>query len=555
MHGEEEFATRLVNSTTRNSCRGGMVEMLKDIAMRPINWLKAGAYTCLLAIVYYSSLSHMIFNDWTREDYSYCWFIPLVVLYIIWEKKADLARIPSSPSWQGLVPFCTGILLFWLGELGGEYTALYLSLWFVIIGLVWLHIGWQKMRIMAFSFVVMLAMFPLPELIYSRVTLWAKMLSTHLGVWILHAAGITAYREGNVIDLGFTKLQVVDACSGLRYVVPMMVFSILIAYWFRGHIWKKTALFLLSIPLSIVMNSLRIVLTGILFGVMGSAAAEGFFHGFSGWLVFMAAFPVFLALILLLSKLPPKKQKSRIESAQTYDAGIGKTITIHRSEVSVMKSFLQPQFVASLVVLLLTAGISQGFEFRQKVPVSRPFNQFPMQIGDWKGSSEVMEKEFRDALDFSDYIMANYTDSRGKTVNFYIAYYQDQRKGESLHSPETCLFSSGWTFNQAGDSVVTLADGKTSVVINRALIEKAGARELAYFWFPQRGRNLTKLYQLKLFTFWDALTKQRTDGALVRVLTPVYESEQMQDAEQRLQTFTRNIVPVLEGFIPGKDLR
>jgi EpsI family protein len=258
----------------------------------------------------------------------------------------------------------------------------------------------------------------------------------------------------------------------------------------------------------------------------------------------------------LLRKLPPKEQNSRIASATQGDAaGTGETIRIQHSEGRVMKSFLQPQFVASFIVLLLTAGLSQGVEFRQKVPVSRPFNQFPMQVGEWKGSPEVMEREFRDFLNFSDYIMANYTDPRGKTVNFYVAYYQDQRKGESIHSPETCIPSSGWTFNNAGNSIVTLADGKTSVVINRALIEKAGARKLAYFWFPQRGRTLTKLYQLKLFTFWDALTKQRTDGALVRVITPVYDSEQLQDAEQRLQSFTQNIVPVLEGFIPGKDLR
>ena len=86
--------------------------------------------------------------------------------------------------------------------------------------------------------------------------------------------------------------------------------------------------------------------------------------------------------------------------------------------------------------------------------------------------------------------------------------------------------------------------------VNRAFMEKSGARQLTYYWFAQRGRVLTNLYQLKIYAFWDALTKQRTDGALIRLITPVYEREKLEDAEVRLQGFTREIVPVLDGFIP-----
>jgi EpsI family protein len=89
--------------------------------------------------------------------------------------------------------------------------------------------------------------------------------------------------------------------------------------------------------------------------------------------------------------------------------------------------------------------------------------------------------------------------------------------------------------------------------VNRAFIQKRGSKQLTYYWFPQRGRILTNAYQLKIYAFWDALTKQRTDGALVRVMTPVYESEGLEDAEQRLQGFTREIVPVLDEFIPDQD--
>lgn len=488
-------------------------------------------------------------SAWSGEDYSYCWLIPFVVIYIIWEKRGVLARLPSSHSWQGLAPLFAGVFLFWLGELAGEYSALYLSLWFVIVGIVWLHIGRQKIRSIAFSFLVMLAMFPLPNYIYTRVTVWAKMISSQLGVWMLHIVGMSAFREGNIIDLGFTKLQVVDACSGLRYIVPLMLIGLLLAYWFKAHIWKRTAFFLSSIPLSILMNSFRIALTGVLYSALGAQAAEGFFHGFSGWLVFMVALPIFLIEMWVLKKMPPKEKGGG--AAPLFAGGDANRLEKIKNE----KAFLQPQFIMSMAVLLLTIGLSNGIEFQQRVAISRPFNQFPMQVGEWKGTRENMEQQFRDALRFSDYIIANFTDPQSKSINFYVAYYQDQRKGESIHSPETCLPMGGWTFIEEGNAAVSLADGKSFLPVNRAFIEKIGVRKLVYYWFPQRGRTLTKLYQLKIYTFWDSLTKQRADGALVRVMTPVYPSEQLQEAENRLQSFVREIVPVLDGYIPGKSLQ
>jgi len=518
--------------------------------------MKAACYACVLFLIYYSTLKEL-YLQWSGEDYSYCWLIPFIVLYLIWEKRAVLAGLPSSPSWQGLVPLILGICFFWLGDLGGEFTILYVSLWLIITGLVWVHIGRQKMQRIAFSFMVMPAMFPLPNYINTRLTVHAKMISSQLGVWMLHLAGMSAYREGNIIDLGFTQLQVVDACSGLRYILPLIIMALLLAYWFRAHIWKRTALFLSSIPLSILMNSFRIALTGILYSTIGPQAAEGFFHEFSGWLVFMAAFPVFLVEMLVLKKMPPKEIK-RGDALMFAggDATATKNIKIEKQnkEGPAVKSFLQPQFMVSIAILLVSFGFSHGIEFRQKVPITKPFSRFPMQMGEWNGISEPMEPQFRDALNFSDYIIVDFTNSQGKMINFYVAYYQDQRKGESIHSPETCLPMSGWTFEEAGDAAIPLADGKSLLPVNRAYIQKAGTRELAYYWFPQRGRILTKLYQLKIFTFWDALTKQRTDGALVRVITPVNSSERLEDAENRLQAFTRQLVPLLDGYIPGKSL-
>jgi exosortase D (VPLPA-CTERM-specific) len=422
-----------------------------------------------------------------------------------------------------------------------------MSFWFVILGIAWVHNGWEKIRTVWFSFIMMLAMFPFPDFINVRITLKLKLLSSWLGVWMLQLYGMSAYREGNVIDLGFTELQVVDACSGLRYVMPLAVLGLLLAYWFKAHWWKRVLLFLSSVPLAIFVNSFRIAATGVLHSMFGAKVAEGFFHGFSGWLIFMFAIPCLLAEMWILRRIPPKH---KMEDGRGKREASDATANGDRETENLKGVLLQPKFIVAIAILLVTFGLSHGIEFRQKVPISKPFSQFPMQIGEWRGAREDMEQQFLDQLKFSDYIMANYANSQGKTVNFYVAYYQDQSKGEAIHSPETCFPSSGWEFTEAGSVTIPAYNGRASMQVNRAFMEQAGDRELVYYWFPMRGRILTRLYQLKIYTFWDSLTKHRTDGALVRVITPVYPKERPQDTEARLQGFVREVTPILDEYVP-----
>jgi EpsI family protein len=189
-------------------------------------------------------------------------------------------------------------------------------------------------------------------------------------------------------------------------------------------------------------------------------------------------------------------------------------------------------------------------DFREKIPMSRPFSEFPLAVGPWAGTSQVLEQDIIKELDLSDYTMIDYRDAANRYVNFYVAYYESQRRGESIHSPETCMPGSGWTFRQSDAVSLPLLQPQKTMRVNRAIMEKSGVKQISYFWFPARGRVLTNAWEMKLYTFWDSLTRQRTDGALVRLITPLYPGENPEDAEARLRGFTTLIVPVLDGFLP-----
>lgn len=527
-------------------------------------------YGVVIVITYHTTLKQLIFRDWLREDYSHCSLIPLVVLYMLWEKRKALNLMPSVPSWFGFIPFGAGIGLFWVGELGGEFYTLYLSLWLVIAGFAWIILGWMKIRIIWFALVMLLAMFPFPNFLNSKILLYLKMLSSRIGVSMLQIYGVSAYREGNVIDLGLTQLQVVDACSGLRYVIPLFVLSLLLAHWFKAPLWKRIVLVFSSVPLAVMVNSLRIAITGILYDVKGVETAESFFHGFSGWLIFMLTIPVLFIEIWILKKIEGRQEQEHKELDSQFHRNDRKQgndeegykgdpaveiplVPPHPTSsrwLNIWKDMLcPPQFIVAIALLLLTLGISHTVDFRERIPTRIPFAQFPLKIGEWKGTPQFMEQQFIDTLHFNDYIMMNYQNAQAKDVDFYMVYYESQSKGAATHSPETCLPGSGWNFEESGTANVDLESGKT-MDVHRAFMEKGGSRQLIYFWFPQRNRILTNLVQVKIYSFWDALTRQRTDGALIRIITPVYPEEDEKDAEARLQTFTRMIVPVARDFIP-----
>jgi exosortase D (VPLPA-CTERM-specific) len=505
------------------------------------------------AVLYRTSVPQLV-SMWQREDFTYCWFVLPIVIYLIWERRGRLATLPVGRSWLFLAPLGIGIGLYWLGELGGEYTALFLSLWCVAVALCWLHLGWPRLKVIGFPLCFALAMIPPPNFLYSNASLKLKLISSWLGVRMLQLTGMTAYREGNVIDLGFTQLQVVDACSGLRYVIPLLVLGVLIAFHSRLSFWKRVLLVASTIPLSILTNSLRIASVGLLYPVMGVTATEGFFHDFSGWLIFMISLTLLLVEFWALNRFLPEKRRpvretgnrEEIGSSSNGDDGAGKAPGNGSSFLA------DARFVAAVAILGSTIALSHGVEFRERVPLRRTLVQFPLAVDEWQGTRGALETEVLDTLKLSDYLLVDYRNPGGETINFYVAYHDTQRKGEATHSPSSCLPGSGWVFKESGevDLPVRQADGSPMRVC-RAYMEKSGSRLLTYYWFPQRGRVLTSLHQIKFYNFWDALTRHRTDGALVRVITPVPNSETPEAAEKRLQGIVQLIVPRLAVFLPN----
>ena len=174
-----------------------------------------------------------------------------------------------------------------------------------------------------------------------------------------------------------------------------------------------------------------------------------------------------------------------------------------------------------------------------------------MQVGEWRGVSEQLENIYVDALKFDDYLIGQFDTASGESVQLYTAYYGSQRKGASVHSPRSCIPGGGWEIQSLTQRAIPGVEVNGQPLrVNRVRIQMGQQNQLVYYWFRQRGRVLTNEYLVKWYLFWDALTRQRTDGSLVRLVTYVPAGADIDAADARLMKFARELSPMLGPYIP-----
>jgi len=505
----------------------------------------AAVVALLSLLAFWDGLADM-WNIWlTYPEYSHSLLIPPIAAFLIWQQKDRLELVTFDGSWWGVLLVACGGALLMLGQLGTIYVIVEYAYLVTLFGLALAITGGKAFRLLAVPLLILLFMIPLPSFVFTNLSSKLQLISSLLGVWFMRLFGISVFVEGNVIDLGGYKLQVAEACDGLRYLFPLLTLGFLMAYFYKGAAWKRVILFLSSIPVTVVMNSFRIGTIGVMVEHWGIGTAEGFLHEFQGWMVFMASAALMLGEIAVLNRMGREagswRQLFGVEFPGSTPNGAARRLReIPRS------------FAAACALLAGFAAVSWLLPRPAEItPVRASFPEFPMALGDWTGRRDTMEGVYLDALKLDDYLLATYTKDGGSSVDLYMAYYSSQRKGEAVHSPRACLPGGGWQlsdFNQRTLPGVTI--DSRPLRVNRTLIALGDQRQLVYYWFQQRGRVVTNEFAVKWYLFWDALTRHRTDGALVRLITALPPGGSEAGADRRLLDVAGRMAPILTRYIP-----
>ncbi|RDH81678.1 MAG: VPLPA-CTERM-specific exosortase XrtD [endosymbiont of Galathealinum brachiosum] len=500
-----------------------------------------------LIFIYQEGLSYMVEMWDAKEEYGHGYIIPFITLFLIWQKSDKLELMTFKGSWAGLIVVIFGLILFYMGELSSIYTVIQYAFIIALFGVILSVMGGSAFKIIFVPLIILLFMIPLPNFILHNLSSQLQLISSLIGVAVIRLFDISVYLEGNVIDLGVYKLQVVEACSGLNYLFPLMTLAFISAYFFTGTIWKKSIIFLSSIPITILMNSFRIGAIGVTVEYWGPEMAEGFLHDFEGWVVFMSCIAILIGEMWLLAQVGKDKLPLREAFGLDFPA-------ITPKDTKIVYRDIPKPFYASLGVILIVAVSVFALPDQVEIePERKQYAEFPLEFDGWQGSAGYLEQIYIDVLKLNDYVMNDYQGEDGGAVNFYSAYYSSQKKGASAHSPRSCIPGGGWRIASLTQHSIEGAEiSGVLLEVNRLVIQKDETRQLVYYWFQQRGRIITNEYMMKWWLFWDSMNMHRTDGALMRLVTILKPGQDISIADKRLQDFSRKISPIIPEFIPGK---
>jgi exosortase len=262
------------------------------------SWWKTAVIAGLLLWLYIPMLAHLAAQWWNDPNFSHGFFVPLFSIFVIWQERARLGALNPRPSWLGLLFLGFGLCVLIVGQMGAELFLSRLSLLIVLAGLIVLFLGWNSFRALLFPWAFLLLMIPVPAIVFNQITFPLQLLASKVASTTLPWMGVPVLREGNVIILPAMALEVAEACSGIRSLMSLTTLAVIYGYLMERRVGVRVLLAVASVPIAVAANSLRIVGTGLLVQYWDPEKAEGFFHEFSGWLIFVIS----LVMLYLLHR-------------------------------------------------------------------------------------------------------------------------------------------------------------------------------------------------------------------------------------------------------------
>lgn len=296
-----------------------------------------------IAFAYATVLQKLSFDWWNDENYSHGLLIPAIIGYILWMQRDKLAAAPTKPSViLGGAAIVFALFALWAGVAGAELYTQRMSLVLLLVGTVIYFWGWRLLQLVLVPFALLLLAIPIPAIIFNKIAFPLQLFASRCAVWTMSMFGIPVLRQGNVIELkplnsvGTKKLEVVEACSGIRSLMTLITLAVVFAYfthprakgdartvgqWLKSYgFWRSTILVASAVPIAILTNALRVSGTGVLAHYYGTQVADGFFHSFSGWVVYIVAFLMLFGVGWILDRFKPKSPSAKKETNVTDDA-------------------------------------------------------------------------------------------------------------------------------------------------------------------------------------------------------------------------------------------
>jgi exosortase D (VPLPA-CTERM-specific) len=477
----------------------------------------------------------VLVHFWNGEDYSHCYLIVPIIIYLVWNNRSRIAEASGGSGFFGYLLLLISILFLFIGRFGSLRYFVNLSMWASFCGMALVALGQRSFRALWLPMVIGVFAIPFPAFIDRLASFRLRLISSYLSEQVLRLLNIPVFREGNVIDLGVIQLQVVDACSGLRYLWPSILMALLVGWFFLKAPWKRIVLLLASIPVTIFSNAFRIALTGILTKFIDPVLAQGFFHDFSGWLVYVLSLGILWGITMLLAS---ERDKNSGDDVKPVD-------------VARFNAVLPGAWNGAVVLVLLATLWAGPFFLKQQqyTPHRNRFTGLPMQVAQWQGKYSKLSEPVLKSLGLDDYMNGQFsTPGERGDIWVLVSWYAHQTVEHAAHAPTSCLLGGGW--DMLSKRVLPPVSGGRAFPVTQMVLGKGSQKLISNFWLLQRGRVVTSEWLNKWYLVQDALLQQRTDGALVRIEMAVPPGKTVEQVQETLNGFAASLRQELSVYLP-----
>ncbi len=358
---------------------------------------------------------------------------------------------------------------------------------------------------------------PLPEIVLSALALPLQMQASKIGAALLEWRQVPVVLTGNVLRIPGHDLFVTEACSGLRSLAALLSLGVLLGGLIARHPLTRIAIVAISIPIAVLLNGVRVFLTGFLVLFVSPKAADGFSHMTEGWLMFVVAFGLLALITWLAVKIEKRVLGRRSEVGGRRDKAVTPQISDLRPPTFGRIRLALPATVMALGVILIQSTTQQ-----RPVQLIAPLKTMPLTLAGYLGNDRPVTEEERRVAGMTDYVFRVFSRDTTALFSVYVGYYESQATGRTIHSPRNCLPGAGWQQVESGQKSLTLAS--RAVTVNRYLLANGPSQAVVYYWYQGRGRVAWSEYGVKWDLLRDAAKHGRTEEALVRVMVPLEQA-------------------------------
>jgi exosortase len=272
------------------------------------DWIAPAAILAAFVVLLYARIAVKLVTDWYElPDFSHGFLIPFFVLFLFWDQRKTLARVPIRPTWAGIWLVVTGLFVLLTGVFGADLFLSRCSFVLLAAGCIWTLLGGEMLKQTRFMLFVLCLAIPLPTLILNQITFPLQLLASQMASALLPLAGVPVLRDGNVIELPAMQLEVAEACSGIRSLMSLFTVAVIYGYLLERETWRRVVLALASLPIAVAANVIRIFGTGLCVQYWDPDKASGFFHEFSGWLMFLVSLACLSLVHTVMSRMVPAR--------------------------------------------------------------------------------------------------------------------------------------------------------------------------------------------------------------------------------------------------------